>query len=96
MTGSVVRLPPHVRPPLDVYINGVPQQEGTDYDLRDDALHFTRSLKHEGKLGAWRWFLGAWGIGTYREHHAVDVRYTLDGRPMVAEGLVPEDEPTAG
>ena len=50
-------------------------------------LHFARELKQEGRLGLWRWFLGAWGIGTYREHDSVDVQYELDGRPMVAEGL---------
>ncbi|MGK2937309.1 MAG: hypothetical protein ACSLFR_05845 [Solirubrobacteraceae bacterium] len=96
MTGSVVRLPAQVQPPFQVFINGVPQREGTDYELRDGALHFSRSLAHEGKLGAWRWFLGAWGIGTYRDHDSVDVRYELHGQAMVAEGLVPEDEPTAG
>ena len=53
-------------------------------------LRFTRELKQEGKLGFWRWFLGAWGIGTYREHHSVDVQYEIDGRPMLAEGLRPE------
>lgn len=92
MTGSVVRLPPQVQPPFSVYINGVPQQEGRDFELRDGALHFTRSLAHEGKLGFWRWFLGAWGIGTYRAHDNVDVRYEVDGRPAVAEGLAPEPE----
>lgn len=90
MTGSVVRLPPTVREPFQVFVNGVPQEAGRDYDLRDGALHFTRALAQEGKLGFWRWFLGAWGIGTYRDHDAVDVRYELDGRPMVAEGLTPE------
>lgn len=95
MPGSVVRLPALVRPPFQVYVNGVPQQEGADYELHDGELRFTRSLKQEGRLGAWRWFLGAWGIGTYREHDSVDVRYELDGQPMVAQGLVPEDEGTA-
>lgn len=93
MPGSIVRLPPHVAPPFDVYVNGVPQTEGSDYERRDDALRFHRSLKQEGRLGFWRWFAGAWGIGTYREHHCVDVRYEHNGRPMVAEGLAPEDEP---
>jgi hypothetical protein len=88
MERSAVRLPPGVRPPFDVYVNGVPQQEGTDYRLRDGVLLFDRALAQEGKLGFGRWLLGAFGIGTYRAHHSVDVRYTLpDGRPMVAENL---------
>jgi hypothetical protein len=85
---SVVRLPPGVRPPLDVYINGVPQQPGTDYEVRGDLLVFEKELAQEGRLGFWRWFLGAWGVGTYRKHHSVDVRYTTsDGRALVAENL---------
>ncbi len=88
MERSVVRLPPGVTPPFDVYVNGVPQREGHDYEVRNGVLVFARELAQEGKLGFWRWFWGAWGIGTYRKHHSVDVRYTLpDGRPTVAENL---------
>jgi hypothetical protein len=88
--GSVVRLPRQVRGAFEVYVNGVLQRRGVDYEVRDDVLVFARELKQEGRLGAWRWFLGAWGIGTYREHHAIDVRYEVGGRPAVAQGLVPE------
>ncbi len=92
MSGSIVRLPKSVRGDFAVFLNGVAQREGDDYRLVGRELHFARQLKQEGKLGAWRWFLGAWGIGTYREHDSVDVQYELDGRPMVAEGLRPEPE----
>jgi hypothetical protein len=85
---SAVRLPPGVKPPFDVYINGVPQREGADYVVRGDRLLFERELAQEGKLGFWRWALGSFGIGTYRKHHSVDVRYTTaDGRALVAENL---------
>jgi hypothetical protein len=90
--GSRVRLPPHITGEFEVYINGVAQREGVDYEVRGRELVFGRELKQEGKLGFWRWFLGAWGIGTYREHDSVDVRYEYEGRPMVAEGLRPEPE----
>jgi hypothetical protein len=84
-----VELPPAVRPPFEVFVNGVPQHEGADYVLAPDhcALLFHRELVQEGKLGFWRWFLGAWGIGTYRRNDVVDVRYTIDGRTLVAHGL---------
>ncbi len=87
-----VPLPPNVRPPFEVFVNGVLQQEGADYELapRGDALLFRRELAQEGKLGFWRWFLGAWGIGTYRRNDVVDVRYTLDGRTLVAHALAVE------
>ena len=93
-----VQLPPNVRPPFEVFVNGVPQQEGVDYDLAADAsaLLFRRELVQEGKLGFWRWFLGAWGIGTYRRNDEVDVRYARDGRTLVAQGLAVIPPPSAG
>jgi hypothetical protein len=84
---SIVKLPAGVRTPFDVYVNGVPQELGVDFQLRDGALVFGRELRKEGKLGFWRWFLGAWGVGTYRQNDSVDVRYERDGRPVLLEGL---------
>ena len=85
-----------MRPPFEVFVNGVPQQEGVDYDLAAGAtaLLFCRELVQEGRLGFWRWFLGAWGIGTYRRNDEVDVRYTVGGRTLVAQGL-PVTAPSA-
>jgi hypothetical protein len=84
---SVVPLPPGVRAPFDVYVNGVPQVQGTDFKVVDRTLVFERALRKEGKLGFWRWFLGAWGVGTYRQNDSVDVRYEVNGRPALVEGL---------
>ncbi len=84
---SIVPLPPGVRSPFDVYVNGVHQRPGVDFELRGGALIFERELKKEGKLGFWRWFLGAWGVGTYRQNDSVDVRYEREGRPVLLEGL---------
>jgi hypothetical protein len=81
-----VRLPPQIQRPFQVFISGVPQQEGVDYAVRGRALVFERELRKD-RISGWRWFLGAWGVGTYRQHDSVDVRYELHGRPMVAEGL---------
>jgi hypothetical protein len=84
---SRVKLPRGVREPFDVYVNGVRQRAGADFERRGDTLVFDRSLAKEGKLGFWRWFLGAWGIGTYRKDDQVDVAYEVDGRPVVAHAL---------
>ena len=84
---SIVPLPPGVRTPFDVYVNGVHQELGVDYELVDGRLVFERELRKEGKLGFWRWFRGAWGVGTYRQNDSVDVRYEHDGRPALVEGL---------
>ena len=91
-----VKLPPAVRPPFEVYVNGVRQTPGEDYEVREGALLFGRPLAKEGRLGFWRWFMGAWGIGTYRKNDQVDVRYELDGRPMVAHALDIEPPPDGG
>jgi len=90
VSGSIVRLPKQVRGDFAVFVNGVPQQEGDDFRLVGRELRFTRQLKQEGKLGFWRWFLGAWGIGTYRRNDTVDVRYVREGRQLVAHALTVE------
>jgi hypothetical protein len=94
MDGATVRIPRHVREPFAVFVNGVPQAEGTDYERHGDTLVFDRTLAQEGKLGFWRWFLGAWGIGTYRANDQVDVTWEIDGRPQVAHAL--KIDPPAG
>ena len=87
MPQSVVRLPPDVRPPYEVYLNGVRQTLGQDYEIRAGKLVFPRELRKD-KISGWRWFLGAWGVGTYRQNDSVDIRYEApDGSPRVAEAL---------
>jgi len=76
-----------VRPPFQVYLNGVPQAPGTDYTVDGDDLVFAKELRKD-RISKWRWFLGAWGVGTYRQDDSVDVRYErADGTPAVAEKL---------
>ncbi len=55
--------------------------------IADGRLVFSRELVKEDRLGFWRWFLGAWGIGTYRRNDQVDVAWDLDGHPQVAHAL---------
>jgi len=87
MADSRVRLPRAVTPPFAVFVNGVRQEEGRDYRVEGDVLVFTRELVQEGKLGFWRWFWGAWGIGTYRKDDQVDVAWDTGGHPHVAHKL---------
>ena len=87
MATSRVRLPRGVRAPFTVFLNGVRLQQGADYTVRGDELHFDRELVQEGRLGFWRWFWGAWGIGTYGKNDTVDVAWEVDGQPRVAHAL---------
>ena len=87
MPRSVVKLPAAVRPPFEVYLNGVRQEPGIDFRLHHRELVFERELKKD-RISGWRWALGAWGVGTYRQNDSVDVRYErADGSAAVAEGL---------
>ena len=83
MPGSKAKLPPGVRSPFEVYVNGVPQELGRDYRVEGGELVFARELVQQ-KLGLRAWLLGFWGIGTYKRNDEVDIRYELHGRPMVA------------
>ena len=87
MARSTVKLPRDVRDRYEVYLNGVPQRLGVDYTVREGALVFERDLRKD-RISGWRWLLGAWGVGTYRQNDSVDVRYVApDGSPRVAEAL---------
>jgi hypothetical protein len=90
---SRVKLPPNVREPYIVYVNGVRQVQGEHFKVQGDHLVFPDRLVKEGRLGFWRWFWGAWGIGTYRKNDQVDVAWEVDGRPRVAHALDFEPDP---
>ena len=82
-----VRLPPGVRQPFTVFVNGVLQTEGKDYVAAAGELRFTRELHREAPLSFWRWFIGAFGIGSYGRNDQVDVAWHVDGAPRVAHAL---------
>jgi hypothetical protein len=83
-----VELPSEVGGSFEVYVNGVPQLRGRDYELEGRTLVFSRRLAQEGRLGFWRWlslFLGV--AGTYRQNDSIDVIYGVAGQRVVASGL---------
>ena len=58
-----VPLPRGAEPPYRVFVNGVPQSEGTDYRVVGGELHFEKPLEKE-RLGLGRWtamFFGLFG-----------------------------------
>ncbi len=69
-----------------MYLNGVRQELGSDYRIEAGELLFERELVQQ-KLSPWEWFMGLWGIGTYKRNDEVDIGYELAGRPTVAHGL---------
>ena len=88
---SRIELPDHMPPGFEVYVGGVRQLPGRDFDVQGRTLVFPRALAQEGRLGFWRWASMWLGIaGTYRKHETVDIVYTVDGRREVETGLQPE------
>ena len=80
-----VELPAGVGDRYEVYVNGVKQEPGRDFDRIGNTLVFRRPLAQEGRLGVIRWLSMLLGIaGTYRKHENVDVVYEVDGRRTVA------------
>ena len=78
----------HVGGPVEVYVNGVAQEQGRDYAVRGRSIVFERELRQEGRLGFWRWTSIVFGVaGTYRQNDVVDVVYEHAGRRGVASGL---------
>jgi hypothetical protein len=94
-----VPLPAAAQEPFEVYVNGVAQRRGVDYEIRGRELVFAKPLAKEGRLGPLRWLLIFLGIaGTYRKNDSVDVVYQAGGQRTVAAALpiTPPDEREPG
>jgi hypothetical protein len=83
-----VEVPSYVTSDFEVFVNGVPQVEGPDYQRNGRTLLFNRSLAKEGPLGAMRWLSMLLGVaGTYRQNDSVDLVYESGGKRLVANDL---------
>ena len=81
--GRRVRLPRGARAPIRVYINGVEQAEGEDYDLSSGEILFNRPIIKE-KVTPGRWVAMYLGLfGTYRKNETIDVEYQLGGETQL-------------
>jgi hypothetical protein len=81
--GRRVRLPKGSERPIQVFINGTQQREGTDYSVHGREIVFSRRLVKE-KLSGARWlamFLGL--FGSYGKNETVDVHFRRGGRTQV-------------
>ena len=77
--GTRVKLPPGAEPPIEVYVNGVRWEEGTDFRVDRDHVVFAKPIVKEEVSGG-RWlamFLGL--FGSYGKNEIVDVSYRLGG-----------------
>ncbi len=97
--GERVNMPAGAEPPFTVFINGVEQKEGVDYEIEGAEIHFTRPIIKE-EIGISRWLAMYLGIfGTYRKDEKVDLQFHRDGKVELVPDLplVPyEEEGSAG
>jgi hypothetical protein len=85
--GERVRIPRGAEPPFTVFINGVEQSEGADYEVEGSEIVFTRPIVKE-KIGTSRWlamYLGLWG--TYRKNETVDLQFSREGKLQLVSDL---------
>lgn len=68
---------------VEVYVNGIKQQPGEDYEVDAAAreIRFFRPVYKEAKLSWWRWLWITIGVvGSYGHNDSVDVLCLVDGR----------------
>ncbi|HET9119427.1 MAG TPA: hypothetical protein VFN72_02740 [Solirubrobacterales bacterium] len=81
--GRRVRLPSGAGRPIQVFINGTEQREGSDYSVRGREIVFSRPLVKEKVSGA-RWMAMLLGLfGSYGKNETVDVHFRHGGKTRV-------------
>ena len=90
--GNRVELPTGAEPPFTVFINGVEQGEGADYEVGAGEIVFTRPIVKE-KVGTGRWLAMYLGLfGTYRKNEVVDLQFSRDGKTTLVDDLPVEPD----
>jgi hypothetical protein len=82
-----VSIPAGAEPPYTVFINGVEQRQGVDYEVDGGEIAFSRPIVKE-KIGTSRWlamYLGLWG--TYRKNETVDLQFSRGGKVELRSDL---------
>jgi hypothetical protein len=85
--GERVKIPAGAEAPYTVYVNGIEQTEGEDFNIEDRELVFTRPIVKE-EMGTSRWlamYLGLWG--TYRKDEKVDIQFQRNGKTELVADL---------
>jgi hypothetical protein len=81
--GRRVRLPAGAEPPIEVFINGTEQREGSDFSVHGELVIFTRPIVKE-KVSKSRWLAMTLGLfGSYGENETVDVHFRRGGKTQV-------------
>ena len=85
--GRRMKLPAGAEAPYVVFINGIEQSEGADYEIEGAELAFTRPIVKE-KVGTGRWLAMYLGLfGTYRKNETVDLQFQRSGKTELLSDL---------
>jgi len=85
--GRRVKLPAGAEAPYAVFLNGVDQREGVDYEIRGGEVVFTRQIVKE-KVGTGRWLAMYLGLfGTYRKDETIDLQFQRGGKVELVSDL---------
>jgi hypothetical protein len=85
--GNRVKLPTGAEPPFTVFVNGVEQSLGVDYNIEAGEIVFSRQIVKE-KVGKGRWLAMYLGLfGTYRKNETVDLQFNRDGKTTLIDDL---------
>jgi len=85
--GRRVKLPAGAEAPYVVFINGVEQSAGADYEIRAGEIVFTRQIIKE-KVGTGRWLAMYLGLfGTYRKDETIDLQFERNGKTELISDL---------
>ena len=77
--GRRVKLPAGAEAPYVIFVNGIEQREGEDYDVRAGEIVFRRQIVKE-KVGTGRWLAMYLGLfGTYRKNETIDLQFMREG-----------------
>jgi hypothetical protein len=90
--GRRVRLPGGAERPIQVFINGRQQTEGSDYTVHGREIVFSRPLVKE-KVSSGRWLAMTLGLfGSYGKNESVDVHFRRGGKvQVISDAKVVED-----
>jgi hypothetical protein len=85
--GRRLKLPAGAEAPYVVFVNGVEQREGADYEVRAGEIVFTREIVKE-KIGAGRWLAMYLGLfGSYRKDETIDLQFQRNGKTELLSDL---------
>ena len=87
VAGNRVKLPAGAEPPFTVFINGVEQSLGADYNIEAGEIVFSRQIVKE-KVGTGRWLAMYLGLfGTYRKNETIDLQFNRGGKTTLVDDL---------